>query len=569
MSGCKPNQAPGVIATPMDTTFKGPIIVDPVTRIEGHLKIEVEVDQGKVTNVWSSSQLFRGLELILKGRDPRDAQHFTQRSCGVCTYTHALASTRCVDNAVGVDKNLPDNARLIRNLVLAAQFLHDHIVHFYHLHALDWVDVTGALTADPKKAAAIANSISTRVTKAEDLKAVQDRVKGLVDSGQLGIFTNAYFLGGHKAYYLPAEVNLIATAHYLEALHLQVKAARAMAVFGAKNPHTQFTVVGGVTCYESLTDERIAEFVGLFQETKQFIDECYIPDLLAVASYYKDWAGIGGTTNFLSFGEFPAVENEINSRWIPQGVIMNRNIAGVGNFDPKLIEEHVRHSWYQGDKAHHPYTGVTEPQYTSYEDRDRYSWMKAPRYNGESVETGPLATVLIAYGKGHPEVKKLVDYVLGYLGVGAPALFSTLGRTAARGIETKVIADKLMDWVNELVENVKSGNNKIYQDWAMPDEAEGVGYVNAPRGALSHWIKIKGGKIENFQLVVPSTWNFGPRCAGGKMSAVEEALIGTPIADAERPVEILRTVHSFDPCIACGVHVIDSKTNQVRKFKIL
>jgi [NiFe] hydrogenase large subunit len=553
----------------MDKNFKGPIIVDPVTRIEGHLKIEVEVDQGKVTNVWSSSQLFRGLELILKGRDPRDAQHFTQRSCGVCTYTHALASTRCVDNAVGVDKNLPENARLIRNLVLAAQFLHDHIVHFYHLHALDWVDVTAALTADPKKAASIANSISTRVTKAEDLKAVQDKVKSLVDSGQLGIFTNAYFLGGHEAYYLPPEVNLIATAHYLEALHLQVKAARAMAVFGAKNPHTQFTVVGGVTCYESLTNERMAEFVGLFQETKKFIDECYIPDLLAVASYYKDWAAIGGTTHFMSCGEFPAVESDINSRWLPPGLIYNRNIGQVDTFDPKLIEEHVRHSWYQGDKAHHPYKGVTEPQYTSYEDRDRYSWMKAPRYDKLSVETGPLATVLVAYGKGHPEVKKTVDYVLNYLGVGPAALFSTLGRTAARGIETKVIADKLMDWVNELAENVKKGDTKIYQDWKMPDEAEGVGFVNAPRGGLSHWIKIKGGKIENFQLVVPSTWNLGPRCASGKLSAVEAALMGTPIADAERPVEILRTVHSYDPCIACGVHVIDAKTNKVRKFRIL
>lgn len=569
MSGCKPNKAPGVVATPMDKNFKGPIIVDPVTRIEGHLKIEVEVDQGKVTNVWSSSQLFRGLELILKGRDPRDAQHFTQRSCGVCTYTHALASTRCVDNAVGVDKKLPDNARLIRNLVLAAQFLHDHIVHFYHLHALDWVDVTAALTADPKKAASIANSISTRQTKAEDLKAVQDKVKGLVDSGQLGIFTNAYFLGGHEAYYLPPEVNLIATAHYLEALHLQVKAARAMAVFGAKNPHTQFTVVGGVTCYESLTNERMAEFVSLFQETKKFIDECYIPDLLAVASYYKDWAAIGGTTHFMSFGEFPAVESDLNSRWLPPGVIYNRNIGKVDAFNPKLIEEHVRHSWYKGDQAHHPYKGVTEPQYTSYEDRDRYSWMKAPRYDKLSVETGPLATVLVAYGKGHPEVKKTVDYVLNYLGVGPAALFSTLGRTAARGIETKVIADKLMDWVNELAENVKKGDTKIYQDWKMPDEAEGVGFVNAPRGGLSHWIKIKGGKIENFQLVVPSTWNLGPRCAEGKLSAVEEALMGTPIADAERPVEILRTVHSYDPCIACGVHVIDAKTNKVRKFKIL
>lgn len=569
MSGCKPSQAPGVVATPMDKTFKGPIVVDPVTRIEGHLKIEVEVDQGKVTNVWSSSQLFRGLELILQGRDPRDAQHFTQRSCGVCTYVHALASTRCVDNAVGVDAKLPDNARLIRNLVLAAQYLHDHIVHFYHLHALDWVDVTAALTADPKKAASIANSISPRQTKAEDLKAVQDKVKGLVDSGQLGIFTNAYFLGGHDAYYLPAEVNLIATAHYLEALHLQVKAARAMAVFGAKNPHTQFTVVGGVTCYDGLTDKRIAEFTELFKETKQFIDECYIPDLLAVASYYKDWAGIGGTTNFMTFGEFPYVESDMASRWLPAGVIYNRDLSKVEAFDPKLITEHVRHSWYQGDKDHHPYKGVTEPQYTSYEDRDRYSWMKAPRYNKTSVETGPLASMLIAYATGHPEVKKTVDYVLNHLGVGPAALFSTLGRTAARGIETKVVADKLMDWVNELTENVKSGNTKIYQDWKMPDEAEGVGFVTAPRGALSHWIKIKKGKIENFQLVVPSTWNLGPRCAEGKLSAVEEALIGTPIADPERPVEILRTVHAYDPCIACGVHVIDSRTNQVRKFKVM
>jgi len=555
-------------STPMDKSFKGPIVVDPVTRIEGHLKIEVEVDQGKIVNAWSSSQLFRGLELILKGRDPRDAQHFTQRSCGVCTYVHALASTRCVDNAVGVDKKMPDNARIIRNLVLASQFLHDHIVHFYHLHALDWVDVTGALTADPKKAASIANSISTRQTKAEDLKAVQDKVKGLVDSGQLGIFTNAYFLGGHAAYYLPPEVNLIATAHYLEALHLQVKAARAMAVFGAKNPHPQFTAVGGVTCYESLTDKRINEFVELYKETKQFVDECYLPDLLAVASYYKDWAGIGGTTNFMSFGEFPKVENDMKSRWIPGGVIYKRDLTKVDEFDPNLIMEHVKHSWYEGDKAFHPYKGVTEPKYTKYEDRDRYSWMKAPRYDGKSVETGPLATVLVAYAKGQPEIKKTVDYVLEKLGVGPEALFSTLGRTAAKCIETKVIADKMMDWVNELSENVKKGNTKIYEEWKMPDVAEGVGFVNAPRGGLSHWIKIKGGKIENFQLVVPSTWNLGPRCGNDIMSAVEEALIGTPIADPERPVEILRTVHSYDPCIACGVHVIDSKTNKVRKFKV-
>jgi [NiFe] hydrogenase large subunit len=537
-----------------------------VTRIEGHLRIEVEVDKGKVVNAWSSSVLFRGLELILKGRDPRDAQHFTQRSCGVCTYVHALASTRCVDNAVKVV--IPENATLIRNLVMASQYMHDHVVHFYHLHALDWVDVTSALAADPKKAASIANSISPRPTKAEDLKAVQDKLKAFVEAGQLGPFTNAYFLGGHPSYYLPPEVNLIATAHYLEALKLQVKAARAMAIMGAKNPHTQFTVVGGVTCYDALRPERLAEYAALYKETKKFIDEVYIPDLLAVASYYKDWAGIGGTTNFMSFGEFPTDEYDLDSRYIEPGVIFNRNIGDVQKFNPDEISEHVKYSWYKGDKAHHPYQGVTEPRYTELHGEDRYSWMKAPRYMGASTEVGPLAACLVAYGKGNPAVKGLVDYVLTYLGVGPEALFSTLGRTAARGIECKTVADKGLEWLDQLTENVKSGKKQIYQEWEMPKSAQGVGFVNAPRGGLSHWINIENGKIENFQLVVPSTWNLGPRCAAGKLGPVEEALVGTPIADPKRPVEILRTVHSYDPCIACGVHVIDSETNEVHEFKV-
>ncbi len=568
MSGCKTKSGPAVMATPFDKNYSGPVTVDPVTRIEGHLKIEVEVENGKVSNVWSSSQLFRGLEIILKGRDPQDAQHFTQRSCGVCTYVHALASTRAVDNAVGVDKHMPKNARLIRNLVMASQYLHDHIVHFYHLHALDWVDVVSGLQADPVKAAKLANSMSSRVTKPEDLKAVQEKLKAFVSSGQLGIFTNAYFLGGHDAYYLKPEENLIATAHYLEALHLQVKAARAMAVFGAKNPHPQFTIVGGVTCYESLSKERINEFKQLYKETKKFVDECYIPDLLMVASYYKDWAGIGGTKNFLSFGEFPEVEHDINSRFIPQGVIMDRNLGGVSDFNPDSIKEDIRHSWYKGESSLHPYEGETDPQYTSYDDRDRYSWMKAPRYNGEAVEVGPLAHVLTAYARGVKPFVDTTNYVLNTLGVDKSALFSTLGRTAARGIETAVVAAEMDKWVDNLEENLKS-DQEICVDWEMPDEAEGVGFVGAPRGGLSHWIRIKGGKIENFQLVVPSTWNLGPRCNQNKMSAVEEALMGTPIADPKRPVEILRTVHSYDPCIACGVHVIDAKTNEVHKFKVL
>ncbi len=554
-------------AAPAGGGYSGSIVIDPITRIEGHLRIEVEVKNGKVSNAWSSSQLFRGLELILKGRDPRDAQHITQRACGVCTYVHALAATRCVDNAVGV--TIPENARLMRDLVLASQFMHDHIVHFYHLHALDWVDVTSALTADAAKAAKLANDISpNRNTTAEGLKGVQGQLKAFVDNGQLGILTNAYFLGGHPAYVLPAEVNLIATAHYLEALRLQVKAARMMAVMGGKNPHTQFTVVGGATNYEALTPERLKEFRDLYKETKRFIDEVYIPDLLAVASFYKDWGAIGGCTNFLSFGEFPEDEKDLESRWLPPGVIMKRDLANMQKFDPQAIREHVAFSWYEGTESRKPAKGVTKPKYTKLGDKNRYSWMKAPRYNNKAMETGPLATVLTAYAKGQPECKALVDTVLKHLGVGPEVLFSTLGRTAARGIECAVIAAKTEAWLNQMEANVQKGDTKLYEEWKMPKEAEGVGFVNAPRGGLSHWISIKNGKIENFQLVVPSTWNLGPRCAAGKVGPVEEALIGTPVADPKRPVEVLRTVHSFDPCIACGVHVIDPQTNEVYEFKV-
>ena len=573
MSGCTPKAAPMAKG-------KHNVVVDPVTRIEGHLRVEAVVEDGKIIDVRSSSQLFRGLEIILKGRDPRDAQHFTQRSCGVCTYTHALASIRCVDNAVGVDKVLPKNATIIRNLVLAAQFMHDHIVHFYHLHALDFVNVANCLAADVDKAAELAVAVAATVrepksvSSKEELQQTKDTVKGIVDSGRLGIFTNAYFLkpGGHPAYVLPPEVDLIATNHYLKALHLQVKAARAMAIWGAKNPHTQFTVMGGVTCYEGLTDKYINDFLDLYGEVKDFILDYYIPDLLAVAGFYKDWAAIGGTTNFMSFGDFPAPggEADLNSRYIKPGVIMNRDIGNVQAFDPAKIEEHVKHSWYKYDSPKHPYAGVTDPMYTSLDDKDKYSWMKAPRYEGKAVEVGPLAHCLVNYGLGQPEFVTYVNFVLEKLGVGAGALFSTLGRTGARGIECLIVALKTDEWVNDLKENVASGDTAICKDWDMPSEAQGVGFVNAPRGGLSHWINIKGGKIDNFQLVVPSTWNIGPRCDADVPGPLEEALMdNTPIADPERPVEILRTVHSYDPCIACGVHVIDNKTGNVAKFKIL
>ena len=573
MSGSKPKGNPGMV--------KGDhhVVVDPVTRIEGHLRVEAVVDNGKIVDVRSSSQLFRGLEIILQGRDPRDAQHFTQRSCGVCTYVHALASVRCVDNAVGVDKVLPHNATIIRNLVLASQFMHDHIVHFYHLHALDFVDVAACLEADVDKTAQLAQAVSKTVrpnpkivSSKEELQKTKDTVKGIVDSGRLGIFTNAYFLGGHDAYIMPPEVNLLATDHYLKALHMQVKAARAMAVFGAKNPHTQFTVMGGVSCYEALTDKYIDDFLALYAEVKDFVLDCYIPDLIAVADIYRDWANIGGTTNFTSYGEFPMPGDEVNmdTRYVKPGVIYDRDLTNIMDFDPAKIEEHVKHSWYKDDTPKHPYSGVTDPMYTSLDDATKYSWMKAPRYDGKSIETGPLATALVNYAKGHPEYVKYIDFVLGKLGVGKEALFSTLGRTAARGVECLIVTLKTEEWVEQLRANVAAGDREVCKDWDMPSEAQGVGFVNAPRGGLSHWIDIKGGKIDNFQLVVPSTWNIGPRCDNDLPGPLEEALLdNTPIADPERPVEILRTVHSYDPCIACGVHVIDNQTGNVKKFKIL
>lgn len=541
------------------------IVVDPITRIEGHLRIEVEVANGKVSNAWSSSTLFRGLEIILQGRDPRDAWLITQRACGVCTYVHGLASIRCVDDAVGVA--IPDNARLIRNLLMGAQFLHDHIVHFYHLHALDWVDVVSALKADPVKASKIANQVSPAGKSGpSDFKAVQARLQKFVNSGQLGIFTNGYW--GHPAYKLPPEVNLIATAHYLEALRQQARTARMHAVFGAKNPHIQSLVVGGVTCAADLNPDRISEFLFLYKETKDFIDKVYIPDLLAVAGFYKDWGAIGGTTNFLCYGEFPQPGKEPESLFFPRGAIFKRDVGMVQGVDVGNISEHVKHSWYEGEQARNPARGETKPAYTKMDTNDRYSWMKAPRYKGEPMEVGPLARVLVAYGKGHEPTKKLVDAVLKQLNVPVTALFSTLGRTAARGIETKVIADAMDGWIMELVTNLKNGNNKTFTPYEMPDESTGVGLNDVPRGALGHWIEVKDKKIGNYQLVVPSTWNLGPRCAADKPGPVEQALIGTPVADPKRPLEILRTVHSFDPCIACGVHLIDPESNEVYKFQV-
>ncbi len=471
--------------------------------------------------------------------------------------------------AVGVQ--IPENARIIRNLLHGAQVQHDHIVHFYHLHALDWVDIVSALSADPKKTAALADNVSEAPWGGVSYyKSVQDRIKTFVDSGQLGPFANAYW--GHSAYKLPPEANLMATAHYIEALRLQAKAARMHAIFGGKNPHPQSLVVGGITSVRDLSPDRIAEFLYITRETQDFIKKVYIPDLLAVASFYKDWGGIGGTTNFLAYGEFPETSAEPDSLYMPRGLVVNRNVGGVRPVDQTQVTEDVTHAWYEKGDAKHPYKGETKPIQENPEYRPgsgQYTWLKAPRYEDLSCEVGPLARVLVAYGKGHKDIKPLVDSTLQKLDVPVQALFSTLGRTAARGLETIAVGDRIETWMGELLANLKNGDTKTYEPWEMPDSGEGYGLNDVPRGSLGHWIRIEDGKIGNYQYVVPSTWNLGPRDTKGVLGPMEEALIGTPVADPKQPLEILRTVHSFDPCIACAVHVIDPDSNEVYKIKAL
>lgn len=541
------------------------IMIDPITRIEGHLRIEVEIENGKVKDAWCSGQMFRGIEMMLVGRDPRDAHHFVQRSCGVCTYVHALASIRAVEDACNIE--VPENARIIRNLMHGAQFQHDHLVHFYHLHALDWVDIVSALSADPRKTAALSANTSGRPQKSEYFKTVQAQLKTFVGSGQLGPFNNGYW--GHSAYKLPPEANLMAASHYIEALKLQAKAARMHAIFGGKNPHPQFLVVGGVTSVKDMTADRINEFEAIWKETKAFVDEVYIPDLLAVASFYKDWASIGGNNaSYLSYGDFATDAAEKN-QLLPSGFI--RSKLNVEDIDLDKVTEDVTRAWYEEGSPKHPFNGETKPIQgeVSYDTSDKYSWLKAPRYDGMAAEVGPLARVLVAYARKDAGAQDLVDTTLGKLGVGAAALFSTLGRTAARGLETILIGNAMQGWLDRLRTNIANGDKKTYQSWTMPETGKGFGLNDVPRGALGHWIEIEDSKIKNYQYVVPSTWNFGPADARGNKGPVEKALIGTPIADPKKPLEILRTVHSYDPCIACAVHVIDPHTNETYKVRVI
>jgi hydrogenase large subunit len=562
------------------------ITIDPVTRIEGHLRIDAEVDGGVVRKAWSSGQMFRGIERILQGRDPREAWLFTQRFCGVCTTVHAIASVRAVENALQLE--VPLNAQYIRNLILAAHAMHDHIVHFYHLSALDWVDVTSALKADPVKTSQLAESLSTwKGNSRMQFTAVRDKLKGFVDSGQLGIFQNGYW--GHPAMKLSPEVNLLAVSHYLEALEQQRRINQVVAILGGKTPNIQNLAVGGVANAINLDNQATLNMEKLFRvkdiidEIQDFIQQVYFVDVCAIGAMYADWLGHGkGVTNYLSVPDLP-LDTKGTQFDFPGGVIMNGDLAHVEEiktFQEPLFRENVTESiaraWYDCDWSKHPFEEDTEPKYTKFEDNGKYSWVKAPRFKGNPMQVGPLAQVLVGFALGHKPTVKWATKTLDTAGsiaqtkLSPAVLHSTLGRHAARMIRTQVIAELAQKHWNLLVNNIAKGDTAIFNEPVFPKgEQRGFGFHEAPRGTLSHWVVIRDGKIANYQAVVPSTWNAGPRDEKDQPGPYEASLVGNPVADPTRPLELIRTVHSFDPCLACAIHTVNVEGTEIARVKAL
>jgi hydrogenase large subunit len=570
------------------------IVVDPITRIEGHMRVQAKLGANNVIeDASTSSQLFRGLEIILRNRDPREAWAMAERICGVCTLVHALTSVRAVEDALQI--KIPRNANLIRNILMAALQIHDHVVHFYHLHALDWVDIVSALKADPKATSDLQQKISPWPLSSPGYFAdVQKRLKKFVDSGQLGIFANAYW--GHPAYKLPPEANLMAACHYIEALAWQKEVVKIHAVFGGKNPHPNL-IVGGVPCAINLNHPDAIN-IDKLSLVKSKIDECieitekmYLPDIMAIGSFYKEWAQWGGgvaNKGIMDYGDFPGAAGDPSTNRWKGGALLNGNLNEVLPVDPKdpeQIKEFVAHSFFEyksGDQiALHPWEGETSPKYTGpkppfefLEFENKYTWMKAPRWRGHSMEGGPLSRTLLAVAHKDAEVTEDVNKALRALDVPITALYSTLGRTLARALETKRAVYLLRDLYHELVANIKAGdtataNSEKWDPKTWPaEEVKGVGTYSAPRGALAHWVRIKDKKIANYQAIVATTWNGGPRDANGQHGPMEASLIGTPIHDPKQPLEILRTIHSFDPCLACSTHLVDMEGREITRIEV-
>ena len=565
------------------------ITIDPITRIEGHLRIDCEVDGGKVTRAWSSGQMWRGIEIILKDRDPRDAWIFTQRICGVCTTVHAIASVRAVENALNLE--VPLNAQYIRNMIVAAHGVHDHIVHFYHLAALDWVDIVSALKGDPEGAAKLGASLSDyKANSVPNIRAVRDKLRTFVDSGNLGVFASGYW--GHPAMKLPPDVNLLAAAHYIQALEVQRTANKIVAILGSKTPHIQNLAVGGVSnainpdSQSTLTLERLYAIKALIDELGDFVHNAMMNDVAAVGALYADWTQYGaGITNYLSVPDLPldtkGTTFELPGGYIPAGDLSK--FQAITSYQDAFfrdgVKEAVKHSWYEysgGAAALHPYDGQTNPKYDDFNDDGRYSWIKAPTFEDKRAQVGPLANVLGMYAAGHEPTKrhltKLVDVASKVAGTQIPlsALHSTIGRIAARAVRCAVLHEALQNQWQLLVDNIARGDTRTFNRPVFPKgEVRGFGYHEAPRGVLSHWVVIKDGKIDNYQAVVPSTWNAGPRDQNDAPGPYEAALIDNPVADANLPLEVLRTVHSFDPCIACAVHLADADKRPLVQVKAM
>ena len=578
------------------------VVVDPVTRIEGHMRCEVNIgDDNVIHNAVSTGTMWRGLEVILKGRDPRDAWAFTQRICGVCTGTHALTSVRAVEDALKIQ--IPENANSIRNIMQLNLQVHDHLVHFYHLHALDWVNPVNALKADPKATSELAQSISSWPKSSPGyFRDTQNRLKKFVESGQLGPFKNGYWT--NPAYLLPPEADLLAVTHYLEALDFQKDIMKIRTIFGGKDPHPNW-LVGGVPCainvdgegsVGAINMERLNFVSSIIDASLEFVEKVYIPDLLAIASFYKSWLYGGGLSgkSVMAYGDIPDKANDYSAKnlLMPHGAIVNGNLKEVHEIDlrdPTQIQEFVPHSWYTyADESMglHPWEGITEPHYalgpkakgsrTNIEQIDenaKYSWIKAPRWRGHAMEVGPLARYVVGYAKGDPEITEQIQMVLKTLDVPVDALFSTLGRTAARGLECQWAARKMRYFMDKLIANIKAGDSSTanvanWEPSTWPKEAKGVGFTEAPRGALAHWLKIKDPKIDNYQCVVPTTWNGSPRDNQGNIGAFEAALMNTKVERPEEPVEILRTLHSFDPCLACSTHVMSEDGKELAQVKV-
>ncbi|MEJ1389737.1 MAG: nickel-dependent hydrogenase large subunit [Candidatus Sedimenticola sp. (ex Thyasira tokunagai)] len=564
------------------------ITVDPITRIEGHLRIDVEVgDDGLVTKAWSSGQMWRGIEKILVGMDPREAWTYTQRFCGVCTTVHAITSVRAVENALQLE--VPVNAQLIRNIIQTAHAIQDHIVHFYHLSAVDWVDVVSALSADPVAASKLAESLSDwPLNGPHEMKAVQERLKAFVGSGQLGPFASGFW--GHPAMKLPPEVNLLAVAHYLQALEVQNYANKIVAILGGKSPHIQNVAVGGVSnsighdAPSVLNIERLMLIKNFIDKLEPFVKSTYMTDVPAIGAFYLDWAGYGGgVMNYLSVPDCPQ-DSKGTVFDLPGGYIENGDLSSlkkITNFNDAYFREGVaessKHAWYEGDATLHPFDGTTEPQYTDFQDEGQYSWIKAPTFYGKRAEVGPLANVLVAVAGGDERYTKYLNQAMGTLrtvsqnpDIPLAALHSTIGRHAARAVRCAVMMDTLKDQWEKLVTNVGTGDVDTFNAPVFPKgEIRGVGFHEAPRGTLSHWVVLEDAKIKNYQAVVPSTWNAGARDENDEPGPYESSLIGNPVADPENPLEVLRTVHSFDPCIACAIHMVDTEQKEIVKVRAL